>query len=368
MCGIVAAIGGLFKKEVAAFQDLLVVDSLRGPHSTGIFVARGDDEHLVKKPLLPQELMQLDQYKKAFDKLPDVAIGHNRWATVGDVNARNAHPFDVGNIVGVHNGTLFNWKRLTDSKDFVVDSECLLHNINLHGIDETWAKLEGAATVMWWDKKEKKLNVIRNKERPMYYTKLKTSNVVLFASEHWMLLSCTGRNELVSEGLAELPVDTLMTVDVMGNIQYRPVKPYEKPVTNFTVTRIGSEGPYKEGETIEFEVVRVCYSANRDASVRVECRTASGNEVSVWLNPRSEKEFDLIQAMADSPFTFSGVVSFSNSHITSVKASTVVEIVPGLIDEEMCAACGMFFKDDGLYDVVLSGIKCKVCTDCATIN
>ena len=73
-------------------HDLLVVDSLRGPNSTGVYVVRGDEDHLVKKALLPHELMHFPQFKQAFDKLPDVCIGHNRWATVGDVNARNAHP------------------------------------------------------------------------------------------------------------------------------------------------------------------------------------------------------------------------------------------------------------------------------------
>ena len=47
MCGIVAVVGGIFKKEVATFHDLLVVDSLRGPHSTGVYVVRGDEDHLV---------------------------------------------------------------------------------------------------------------------------------------------------------------------------------------------------------------------------------------------------------------------------------------------------------------------------------
>lgn len=66
---------------------------------------------------------------------------------------------------------------------FIVDSECLIHNIDQDGIDVV-GKLEGAATVMWWDKKAKLLNVIRNKERPMFAAKEKGTNVVLFASEH----------------------------------------------------------------------------------------------------------------------------------------------------------------------------------------
>ena len=369
MCGIVAAIGGIFKKEVSAFHDLLVVDSLRGPHSTGVYVVRGQDDYLVKKALLPHELMHFPQYKQAFEKYPDAVIGHNRWATVGDVNARNAHPFDVGDVVGVHNGTLVNWKKFKDSKDFDVDSECLIHNIAQDGIDEVWGKLEGAATVMWWDKKTKLLNVIRNKERPMFFSKVKGSNVVLFASEHWMLLSCGGRNGVELEGLSELPVDTLMSVDVLGNVTTREVKPYVKVRVNFTVTsKPTGPGPYKEGETIEFEVVTVHHSVNRAASVRVECQTATGNPVNVWMNPNSSRELVMMHIMADSPFTFTGEVSFSNSYVTSIKAGTVAEYIPlvldGQDDEEMCEACGKFFPADELSDKNLSGYECRVCSTC----
>ncbi len=369
MCGIVAVIGGMFKKEVATFHDLLVVDSLRGPNSTGVYVVRGDEDHLVKKALLPHELMHFPQFKQAFDKLPDVCIGHNRWATVGDVNARNAHPFEADNIVGVHNGTLINWKKLKDSGKFIVDSECLIHNIDQDGIDVVWGKLEGAATVMWWDKRAKLLNVIRNKERPMFYAKEKGTNVVLFASEHWMLLSCAGRNGVTLEDLTELPVDTLLTVDVMGNIQQRVVKPHVKPVVSWSVTsRPAGQGPYKEGETIEFEVVTVHHSVNRAASVRVECQTATGNPVSVWMNPNSSRELEMMHIMADSPFTFTGEVSFSNPYVTSIKAGTVAEFIPAVLDgqddEEMCEACGKFFPADELSDKNLSGYECRVCSTC----
>lgn len=368
MCGIVAVIGGMFKKEVTTFHDLLVVDSLRGPHSTGVYVVRGDEDHLVKKALLPHELMHFPQFKRAFDKLPDLCIGHNRWATVGDVNASNAHPFEADNIVGVHNGTLTNWKKLKDSGKFIVDSECLIHNIDQDGIDVVWGKLEGAATVMWWDKKAKLLNVIRNKERPMFYARQKGTNVVLFASEHWMLLSCAGRNGVTLEDLTELPVDTLLTVDVMGNIQQRAVKPYVKPVVSYSVTaRPSGQGPYKEGERIEFEVVAVHHSANRDASLRVECKTPTGNPVNVWLNPRSAREFDLIQLMGDSPFTFTGVVSFSNSYVTSVKADSVVELIQlddGTDEEEMCECCGLFESVDDISDKTVHGINVRVCKSC----
>ena len=109
------------------------------------------------------------------------------------------------------------------------------------------------------------------------------------------------------------------------------------------------------------------HSANRDASLRVECKTATGNPVHVWLNPRSAKEFDLVQLMGDSPFTFTGVVSFSNSYVTSVKADTVVELTQlddGADEEEMCECCGLFESVDDISDKTVHGINVRVCKSC----
>ena len=111
----------------------------------------------------------------------------------------------------------------------------------------------------------------------------------------------------------------------------------------------------------------VHHSANRDASLRVECKTPTGNPVNVWLNPRSAREFDLIQLMGDSPFTFTGVVSFSNSYVTSVKADSVVELIQlddGTDEEEMCECCGLFESVDDILDKTVHGINVRVCKSC----
>jgi glutamine phosphoribosylpyrophosphate amidotransferase len=81
----------------------------------------------------------------------DVLLGHTRWPSQGDVSKANTHPFQIGQWVCAHNGTIRNSAELLESALYVpfgeTDSEeamCYLagHDFNaasfgsLHG---TWA-------------------------------------------------------------------------------------------------------------------------------------------------------------------------------------------------------------------------------------
>ena len=58
-------------------------------------------------------------------------IGHTRKATTGQITYRNCHPFQVGTVVGAHNGMVFNHRHLNDryKRKCEVDSEHLFHHI-----------------------------------------------------------------------------------------------------------------------------------------------------------------------------------------------------------------------------------------------
>lgn len=189
MCGIVGVAGTIGEKEREVMQHLLLVDYFRGPHSTGVAsVNRIDQEvKVVKKVGSPIELFDSIEFNRQMKETNNVLIGHNRWATQGSINKRNAHPFDVGNIVGVHNGTLRRQYLLPDHKDFEVDSENILHSIQKIGMPETAKKLDGAWALVWWNKEEESLTFARNNERTFNFTWSDDNKTLFWASESCFL-------------------------------------------------------------------------------------------------------------------------------------------------------------------------------------
>ncbi len=206
MCGLVGVVGNLFEKDKRMFETLLKLDTIRGPHSTG--VARvGDDGKvgLVKEVGTPWDLIQYQNAefyngcdRKVIGGSMKVLMGHNRWATIGAVNADNAHPFHVGKIVGAHNGTLLahSQRKLFRHEHLGTDSEAVMSNLNEHGVEDTFGKLEGAWALTWYNTEEDTFNIVRNKERPLYYSYNKKGDVLYYASEPWMIFTAAERHDV----------------------------------------------------------------------------------------------------------------------------------------------------------------------------
>lgn len=202
MCGIVgvAMPGYLTPVMKDFFQSLLLHDVVRGHHATGVAaIDTLDRSVVVQKKAIASPLFLED--KEAMDALfaPkhnfNVMIGHNRWATVGDkTKDENAHPFQHGHIVGVHNGSLRQQSLLDDHKNFAVDSDNLFYHMSKNGLDETIKKTNGAYCLVWFNTEDNTLNFIRNSERPLAIAKL-TNGAYVWASEIGMLRWLIGRNK-----------------------------------------------------------------------------------------------------------------------------------------------------------------------------
>ena len=218
MCGL----AGVFGKQLnvvdrRAFRELLYVSALRGTHSTGVLAAdvKNDGWNRVMKN--PEE--PVDFINRNFTFLSsagfNIYMGHCRDATVGSVSKKNAHPFDTGQLVGAHNGTMhsseFRQKGITDS-------EAMFNLMETDGIIPVLGRTRqwDAYAVSIYDKKDRTLSLATNGKRPLAVGICKDSDTVFWASEYLMLHSILSRNmiradyfTLTKNVLYELSFDTL---------------------------------------------------------------------------------------------------------------------------------------------------------------
>lgn len=187
MCGIIGVAGKIGDKEKSFAKQALIVDALRGKHSTGIVYTDYEGHQVHKEAWLPQDFLAKASTEAQFRLASKCIIGHNRAATVGSVTKANAHPFDFSKVVGVHNGTLKKRTGLDKHAAFKVDSENLYHHINEHGLEDAINKCEGAYALVWVDKENNILNFYRNEERPLSYCYSEDGQTLFWASEPDML-------------------------------------------------------------------------------------------------------------------------------------------------------------------------------------
>jgi len=236
MCGIVFVAGNIMPVHRKVFSQLLTVDQLRGEDSTGIAAVSKWMQmvDVVKEIGTPDFLLYSKRGASAVDKENCVLIGHNRYATVGGVSRETAHPFENHKLVGVHNGTLGSKYRLHDHVKYAVDSEALYAHIADFGLQAAINLLDSprdAWSLVFWDKREKTFNLLRNSDRPMYTCWSDDGKTLFGASEGWMLYAILGRNDIKHTDITETVTDQLykFLIDRDGNISEPEVTEVKAP-------------------------------------------------------------------------------------------------------------------------------------------
>lgn len=111
MCGIVGYVGAREATPII-FNGLKRLE-YRGYDSAGMAVIQNGDIEIRR------DAGKLENLRKLLDEQPihgSIGIGHTRWATHGEPNARNAHPHvgASGEVVVVHNGIVENFSSLRE--------------------------------------------------------------------------------------------------------------------------------------------------------------------------------------------------------------------------------------------------------------
>lgn len=207
MCGMSGCAGSLGYKEEQVARDLLFMNTLRGEDSTGVATLEKGKNQTIKIAKVVGPPWFLTDTKK-FDKVMKGSLAlvmqHNRKATVGAKTEMNAHPFEYGDIVGMHNGTITDWylRDLPKYEDFETDSKVLINSIDKIGIEKTIAAIPDnenmvAYAIVWYDAKDHSINFARNSKRELFYCLSDNRHDLFWSSEIEMLASAVNRREVV---------------------------------------------------------------------------------------------------------------------------------------------------------------------------
>ena len=341
MCGLVAIVcknaSGFGSKELDVFETMLLLDTLRGDDSTGVFLVDNlGNVEIAKAAITGPDFLKTAEWKHIRTRaiLRGFAlVGHNRKATRGTVNDENAHPFWVEDkVVLVHNGSMFGSHRhLADTE---VDSHAIAHVISEHpdDIEAALQKVNAAFALMWYDVQGKKFNILRNKERPLSHNH--SANAWLFSSEESILRFAVEREDVKVEDYHSQPVGLMSTWDISSGT--RPKLSHKEVDTTF-------RGSY----------VPVVYNNYRQptvvAPVSVTVLPPMKPIFQKWVESRGEKIYEWQDPMAYGKWKEFRDTFLANDSRIRVSVSDFDWAIEEPSDESLLI--GIWYSQDGSYQI-----------------
>ena len=220
MCGLFGAITShnFTLTELETLTELGVVSTIRGQDSTGVATVqrakKGRLEIKQKHTLDVPAAFMYDKATQTMMKDKFLVMGHARAATYGAVNLTNAHPIHEGRFIGCHNGSIWHYAPPKVDEHKLTDSRLLYRAMHAEGTIAALKKVgtSGAYALTYIDTHQRTLNLIRNKERPLFLMHTKGRTLTLWASEYRFL-------DMVSMG-STLSWDNPYLLDVHKLYQY----------------------------------------------------------------------------------------------------------------------------------------------------
>jgi hypothetical protein len=220
MCGLIGY-SGKENFNLNNIKILFLYNYARGSDSSGYFTPLAGV--FKKKGKL---IENLHEFKIVEDKY---LLGHTRQGTVGSNTDENAHPFEEGNTICVHNGFIKEWKEKTEGLGVLinginVDSHAFTKLIETIGLKETVENLPGShiATITY-NKEEDCLYVYRNKERPLFRGRLPEGLYISSTEESLKAIGCE-RIKSFSEDYIYKIKDGVVDVPIKVSITKEPAK------------------------------------------------------------------------------------------------------------------------------------------------
>jgi len=204
----------------------------RGRDATGIFTPKSS---IVKDNIEAKNFINSPRLTSQI-KNDRVLIGHVRAGTVGTNTVNNAHPFEYGDIVLAHNGTLENHLALArmyqlNSSNYNVDSQilakCIEINFKHDEILRVLEQYEGAAALLFYNKVEDILYCYHDQKRPLFYGFVdKTELYISSIKQSLEAINC--------EDIEEFKINTLYQIKegvILSKTNYTPNKKSNFPET-----------------------------------------------------------------------------------------------------------------------------------------
>jgi len=183
MCGLAGYIidkRNADNKTIQAFRGLLLAMEERGNESTGIAYRKGRGINIIKSAKPASSFIADTKFFEMLEDRPNLVIGHTRLATTGKVKKRNAHPFRAGDVVGCHNGHVWNWERIAPKSQ--VDSEAIFEAIKENGEVEGLNLISGDVAVTYLIEGEPEVRLARN-TNPLFLAVNEDMGLAFWASE-----------------------------------------------------------------------------------------------------------------------------------------------------------------------------------------
>ena len=202
MCGLAGWIGSpdvsnnVRRRRANTLEALMMCNISRGDNATGIATVFSDGSSRVLKQPVPSTVFVNDVTVRSHIRERGVymAMGHTRLGTMGANSQQNAHPFIEQDVIGAHNGIIWNWKEVEDilggqyKRPLAVDSQVIFRLLaenpsDVKSISEVLPLVEGSMTITWVDKRHPDRMYAFKHENPLSLAIVPSAHAAFWSSE-----------------------------------------------------------------------------------------------------------------------------------------------------------------------------------------